>query len=95
MAVNRKCPKCGSDRVQLSNERSKHGCFFFLIFGIFYLVLVAIKWVVGAVFFALYDWWMAIIKSTQKKGYAWHSRKWFSGNKRLYYCHNCGYNFKA
>ena len=34
MSLNRKCPRCGSDFVQLTNERSRHGCFFTLLFGI-------------------------------------------------------------
>ena len=37
MAINRKCPKCGSTKVQLSNERSKHGCLFVILFGIWYI----------------------------------------------------------
>ena len=32
MAVNKKCPKCGSENVQLSNESSKHGCLFLILF---------------------------------------------------------------
>lgn len=36
MAINVKCPKCGSTKVQLSNESSKHGCLYMvlLVFGI-------------------------------------------------------------
>ncbi len=43
MALNRKCPKCGSDHVQLSNEKSKHGCFWTLLFGVVYICWVFIK----------------------------------------------------
>ena len=38
MAVNKKCPKCGSEQVQLSNESSKHGCLFLILFGWIFLV---------------------------------------------------------
>lgn len=95
MAINRKCPKCGSDKVQLSNERSKHGCFWLIFFGWFYLIWVMIKWIIGLMILFLFDWWMAIIQKVRKKGYVWQSKKWFSGRKQIYYCHDCGYNFRA
>lgn len=95
MALNRKCPKCGSTNVQLSNERSKHGCLFTLLFGVYYLIVVMFKWMIGLCVFALYDWWMAIIKKASGKGYVWQSKKWFSGKKQVWYCHDCGYNFRA
>lgn len=93
--INRKCPKCGGEHVQLSNERSKHGCLFTILFGFWYLGLVLIKWCIGLMVLCLYDWWMAILKKLQNKGHVWQCRKWLSGNKRIYYCHDCGHNFKA
>ena len=54
-----------------------------------------IKWIIGLMIFVLYDWWMAIIKACMGKGHVWQSKKWFSGVKRIFYCHDCGYNFKA
>ena len=95
MAINRKCPKCGSTKVQLSNERSKHGCLFTILFGVWYLALVVIKWIIGLILFILYDWWTAIICAIAGKGHVWQCRKWFAGNKRIFYCHECGHNFKA
>lgn len=95
MAINRKCPKCGGEHVQLSNERSKHGCFWFLIFGVYYIILLMFKWIIGMCFFVCYDWWMAIVKKISGKGHVWQCKKWFSGNKKIYYCHDCGFNFKA
>ena len=95
MAVNRKCPRCGSTHVQMSNERSKHGCLFTLLFGIYYLFLLFFKWMIGFMLLICYDWWMAIVKNIMGKGHIWQCRKWFSGNKRTFYCHDCGYNFKA
>ena len=95
MAINRKCPKCGSSRVQLSNERSKNGCFWSLIFGIWYIPYVILKWVIGIMIFLFYDSWMSILKKGSNKGYVWESVKWFSVNKRIFYCHECGHNFKA
>ena len=95
MAINRQCPKCGSNHVQLSNERSKHGCLWLILFGAYYVAVVLCKWVIGLMLFMFYDWWMAIVKKASGKGHVWQCRKWFSGNKRIYYCHDCGYNFKA
>ena len=45
--------------------------------------------------FFLIDWWLAIIKKIQGKGYVWKSKRWFSGRKKTYYCHDCSYNFKG
>lgn len=95
MGVNVKCPKCGDTRVQLSNESSKHGCLWAILFGIYYLCWIMIKWSIGLCIFICYDWWMAIVHKVNNKGHVWQSKKWFSGKKKIYYCHNCGYNFRA
>lgn len=95
MSLNVRCPKCGSTHVQLSDVSSKHGCLFTILFGIWYIILVAIKWIIGIIIFICYDWWMAIIKTSSGKGYSWVSKRWFSGKKKVYYCHDCGYNFKG
>ncbi|MDD6265047.1 MAG: hypothetical protein PUB34_01910 [Clostridia bacterium] len=95
MALNIKCPRCGGTHVQLSNEQSKHGCLWTILFGIYYIVWVLIKWTVGLVLLFSVDWWMAIIKASMGKGYVWQCRRCFSANKRIFYCHDCGYNFKT
>ena len=95
MAVNVKCPKCGDTRVQLSNEMSKHGCLWTFLFGIFYLFWIVIKWCIGLSIFAFYDWWMAIVHKSTGKGHVWQAKRWFSNRRRIYYCHNCGHNFRA
>lgn len=95
MGVNAKCPKCGSTNVQLSNVQGKHGCFWLLMFGWLYVIWVPIKWLIGLVVLVCFDWWMALIQSKQNKGYVWRSKGWFSGVKKVCYCHDCGHNFKA
>ena len=95
MAINVKCPKCGSTNVQLSNERSKHGFLWLVLFGIYYLVWLVCRWIIGLLMFFIYDWWMAIIKKIRNKGHVWQCKRWFSNKRRIYYCHNCGYNFRA
>lgn len=95
MALNRKCPKCGGTRVQLSNVQSKHGCLWLILFGWLYFFWIMFKWMIGLMILCCYDWWMAIIQSTQQKGHVWQSKKWFSGSRKTYYCHDCGYNFNA
>lgn len=95
MALNKKCPKCGGEKVQLSNEESKHGCFWFLMFGWLFLAWMMVKWVIGFMIFLLYDWWMAIVHTAAKKGHVWQCNKWFSGRRKIYFCHDCGHNFRA
>ena len=95
MAINVKCPRCGSTRVQLSNEESKHGCFWFILFGFIYVFWIMIKWTIGLMIFCLYDCWAAIIHVCTGKGHVWQSKKWFSGRRKIYYCHDCGLNFRA
>ena len=95
MSIHMRCPKCGSYKVQLSDERSKHGCFWFLVFGILYLIWIPIKWCIGLLILLLFDWWMALIKALCHKGYVWKSKGWFTLTKKIYYCHDCGYNFRA
>ncbi len=94
MGVNVKCPKCGSERVQCSNERSKNGCLWWALFGWFYWIWLLFKWILGFIVLICWDWWMAIIKKSMGKGYVWQSKRLFSGKKRIYYCHDCNHNFK-
>ena len=95
MAVNKRCPKCGSNRCELSIEENRHGCLWTILLGWIYIFFVLFKWVVGFYIFFLYDWWMAIIKAILRKQHIWQCRKWFSFYKRTYYCHDCGYNFRG
>ncbi|MGN1163454.1 MAG: hypothetical protein ACI4S4_01475 [Candidatus Ornithospirochaeta sp.] len=95
MSINVRCPRCGGDHVQLSSERSKHGCLWFILFGIYYIAWILVKWTVGISVLILWDWWMAIVCALLGRGYVWKSRGWFSTTKRIYYCHDCGHNFRG
>ena len=95
MAINMKCPKCGSTKVQLSNESSKHGCLWTVLFGIYYFMWLMCKWMIGVMVFVCYDWWMAIVHKAAGKGHVWQSKRWFSNRRRIYFCHDCGHNFRA
>ncbi|MBE6577718.1 MAG: hypothetical protein E7653_06230 [Ruminococcaceae bacterium] len=95
MGLNRKCPKCGSEKVQLSDTTKKHGCLWFILLGWIYILWMFFKWMIGFMVLICLDWWMAIIKKSQNKGYVWKSKRWFSGKTQYYYCHDCGHNFKA
>ena len=90
-----KCPKCGSEKVQLTSESSKHGCLWLILFGWAYLILVFFKWIIGFAVLVCIDWWMAMIKKSKGKGYIWKSKRWFSGKRRTYYCHDCSHNFRG
>ncbi len=95
MGLNRKCPKCGSTRVQMTDNVKKHGCLWLLLLGWIYIFWVMLKWTIGFMVLIFVDSWMSIVKMVQGKGYVWQSKKWFSGKIQYYYCHDCGYNFKA
>lgn len=95
MAVNKKCPKCGSTKVQVTSEKSKHGFFWTLIFGIYYCLWWMCKFTGAVIVFMCWDWWNAIIKKSQNKGYVWLSKRMLQNNSKLYYCHNCGHNFRG
>ena len=49
-----KCPKCGSTKVQLSNESSKHGCLYMVLFGIWYFMWLSKKRQSTKIKFAVY-----------------------------------------
>lgn len=95
MGLDIKCPKCGSTRVQLSEERGKHGCLYFILFGSLYIIYLISKWILAFCILILFDWWIAIIKAIMGKGYVWKSLSLFSSRRKLYYCHSCGHNFRA
>ena len=95
MAINMRCPRCGSAWVQLSNETSKHGCLYLILFGVWYFVWLMVRWMVGLLIFVMYDWWMAAVHAVLGKGHVWQSKRWLSNRRRIYYCHHCGLNFRA
>ena len=82
-------------RVQLSNEESSHGCLWFLLLGWLYLLVVLIRWYIGFMVLVCIDWWMALLKKTEDKGYVWKCKRWFTGRKKTYYCHDCSHNFRG
>ena len=53
--VNVKCPRCGSTHVQLSNESNKHGCLMTILFGVYYLAWLLVRWTIGLCLFLFYD----------------------------------------
>jgi hypothetical protein len=89
--------------VQLSNEMQKqgHGCLYSIFFGLWYwtylIIKVMCKWAIGCFVF-FYDAIAAIIAAVRKKGYVWKCKKWFQTKTRtrqIWYCHDCGNNFRA
>lgn len=95
MAINVRCPKCGSTHVQLSSESNKHGCLWTILFGVYYLAWYCIRIVIGCMIFMFYDSWMKIVKTIMRRGHVWQCKRWFSNRRKVYYCHNCGFNFRA
>ena len=95
MALNVKCPKCGGTRAILTGEKKRHGCFWLVLFGIYYVIWTVIRWIIGLLVLILFDWWISIIKAIAHKGYVWRCKYWFSPWRRTYYCPDCGHNFRA
>lgn len=90
-----KCPKCGSTKVQLSNERSKHGVLWLILFGWLYVIWWCLKLVAALMVLMFFDWWYALLKHNNKKGYVWLSKRIMENKTRIYYCHNCSNNFRV
>lgn len=95
MPNNKKCPKCGSTKVQLSNERSKHGFLWLILFGTIYAMWWIIKATIAMCVLIFFDWWYALINKSQGKGYIWLSKRIIQNKSKIYYCHNCGHNFRG
>ena len=95
MGINRKCPKCGSTKVQLSNERNKHGFLWVILFGMAYVIWWLFKLSIAIVVLVCWDWWFAIIQVSLGKGYVWISKRIIENRTKIYYCHGCGHNFRA
>lgn len=95
--INKLCPSCGSNRVQLSNEETHHHGFFWWLFFGWYACLVyyMFKWTIGLMVFCLWDIWAYFVDKTKGVGHVWICRRFFSSKKRIYYCHDCGLNFRA
>ena len=93
--MNPKCPNCGSTKVAIVNERSKHGVIWLLIFGVFYLCWWGVKAFFALMILVSWDWWFALIQKSRRKGYVWVSKKIIKNTKRTFHCENCSYNFHA
>lgn len=95
MSLNIKCPKCGSKEVQITNERNKHGFLWFILFGVLWLIWWGCKAAVACMVFICFDWWYAIIKKGEGKGYVWLSKRIIQNKSKIYYCNSCHHNFRA
>ena len=95
MPLNPKCPRCGGTRAMLTTERKRHGCFWLLLFGAWYMLWSFLRWIIGALLFLLLDWWLAILAAIRGKGYVFQCKRWFSPWRRNFYCPDCGFNFRG
>ena len=95
MSNNPKCPKCGSNKVTLVNENSKHGFLWLILFGIYWFTWWLIKAATAICVLIFFDWWDAIIKKSQGKGYIWASKRIIQNKSKLFHCDKCGHNFKG
>lgn len=95
MSINKKCPKCGSTKVQLSSEKSKHGFLWLILFGWLWLMWWFCKAMVALMVLMCWDWWYALVKQSQGKGYVWLSKRIIENKSQVYYCHECSHNFRG
>ena len=95
MSLNPKCPKCGSNKVRLTTEKSKHGFLWLFLFGMVYGMWWLFKATIAMCVFICFDWWYAIIKSSDKKGHIWLSKRIMENKSRTFYCEECHHNFKG
>lgn len=95
MGRNIKCPKYGSNKVQMTAGKNRRGFLMTLLFGFYYLPALCCRWLFGF-FVLIYDCFAVIVKKIKSPslGYVWKCKRWFR-NPREYYCHYCGYNFKG
>lgn len=90
--MNKKCPKCGSSKTKVTQQLKKHGFLWWVFIGVWVWLF---KVIFAMTVFMVYDWWMAIIKKIQGKGHIWRSKKMMSNTATIYYCDDCGNNFKV
>lgn len=95
MSKNPKCPKCGANDVTLTNENSKHGFLWLILFGIVWFTWWLTKATVAIFVFLCFDWWYAIIKKSSGKGYIWLSKRIIQNKSRIFHCNKCGHNFRG
>lgn len=92
--LNSRCPKCGSKYTELVQEKYREYPVWLVPFRVSFVAWVITRWLIGVFVFALYDWWVALIRVLMGKGHIWMSKKLFTIHKRTFYCHNCGQNFR-
>ena len=95
MSLNPKCPKCGSSKVTLTNENSKHGFLWLILLGWLWVMWWIFKASIALIVLICFDWWYAIIQKNQGKGYVWLSKRIIQNKSRVYHCNNCDHNFKG
>ena len=84
MAKRKKCSRCGSAKTPYEIDEE---ILYSLLIGIFWLLIVLIKWVIGLVIFVLYDWWRVVYHviscriTHSSSRYKWKCRSWFLGNE--------------
>lgn len=94
MGLNHVCPNCGSEKVQLTDANHGNGCLMAILFTVPYFIWLFVKYMIAFFILFIWDWWFAIIMKVAKKRYNWISKSLLVRRKK-YYCHDCGYNFKA
>lgn len=94
MARIPKCPHCRGTNILISYEKEEEANFLAVFFGIFYILWLLIRCVIGVIVFCFYDAWRAIVEKKRGKGHLFVSKRFFRGSKKSYYCQDCKMHFK-
>ena len=95
MSLNPKCPKCGSNKVILTNENSKHSFLWFILLGWLWVMWWFVKAMAALIVLVYFDWWYAMIKKNQNKGYVWLSKRIIQNKSKTFHCNKCNNNFRG
>lgn len=90
------CPRCGSSNVlsqqnlsiinKIKVKTRGHGFFWWLLFGIFYLIWVLCVWTFKAMYWLFIGWWVDLIKKSKEKK---------EREKVVHVCQDCGYRWET
>ena len=87
------CPKCGSENVKSEQKQAVHitvkkphnGCLWWLLLGWLYIIYIVIVYLIKAVYWVCFGWWIGIIKKHKAK---------VESQKIVHICQNCGYHWE-
>lgn len=111
--MGKRCPKCGGyyTSAQIVNKvdfKQGHGCLWFLLFGIWYLLWITVKWSMKYFIFLMYMcsfapifYVIALVNKKQYRNPEWLTRlmqrrgRAYNRTATEFVCNQCGHHWKA